>query len=147
MSRIVVVGSINVDLTFRVERLPQPGETIPGRAFDIGHGGKGANQAVMAARLGAAVSVVVCVGTDLFGDHVLRNLEKEGIDVRHLRRDTSRSTGVAAIVVDDAARNSILVVAGANGTLTADDTRVAARAIQSADVLLCQLEVPLDATI
>lgn len=145
--RICVVGSCNLDLTFRTARLPKPGETLAGQSMQMAFGGKGANQAVMAARLGAAVSIVGRVGADLFGDHVLRNLQKEGIDVLHLRRDPVHATGVACIVVDDDARNSILVVGGANGALTPDDARAAAAAIQSADVLLCQLEVPLETVI
>ncbi len=145
--RVCVVGSCNLDLTFRTARLPKSGETLAGQSMQLAFGGKGANQAVMAARLGAAVAMVGCVGTDLFGDHVLRHLQSEGIDVRHLRRATAHSTGVAAIVVDDAARNSILVVPGANGALTPDDARAAASAIQGADVLLCQLEVPVETTI
>jgi ribokinase len=145
--RVCVVGSCNLDLTFRTARLPKPGETLAGQSFRLAFGGKGANQAVMAARLGAAVSVVGCVGDDLFGEHVVRNLRNEGIDVRHVRRHAERATGVAAIVVDDAARNSILVVAGANGALTRDDVRAAAATIQSADVLLCQLEVPAATTV
>jgi ribokinase len=144
--RVCVVGSCNLDLTFRTARLPKPGETLAGKAVQIAFGGKGANQAVMAARLGAAVSVVGCVGADLFGEHVVANLRKEGIDVRHVRRHATEPTGVAAIIVDDAARNSILVVPGANGALTPDDARAAASAIQSADVLLCQLEVPVATT-
>jgi ribokinase len=144
--RVCVVGSCNLDLTFRTARLPKPGETLAGKAVQIAFGGKGANQAVMAARLGAAVSLVGCVGADLFGEHVVANLRKEGIDVLHVRRHGTEPTGVAAIVVDDAARNSILVVPGANGALTPDDARAAASAIQSADVLLCQLEVPATTT-
>ena len=142
--RICVLGSCNLDLTCRTARLPKAGETLAGKSFQLAFGGKGANQAVMAARLGAQVSLVSCVGNDLFGDHALRNLLAEGIDVRHIRRDAGQPTGIAAIVVDDAARNSILVVAGANGALTPDDARGAAAAIQGADVLLCQLEVPVE---
>jgi ribokinase len=98
----------------------------------------------MAARLGGAVTLVGCVGRDPFGDQILDNFRTEGIDTRHIRRDAEQPTGTAAILVDDAARNCILVVAGANGALTPDDARAAAAAIQSADVLLCQLEVPLE---
>src|SRR5205823_3546212 len=102
--RVCVVGSCNLDLTFRTARLPKTGETLAGQSVQLAFGGKGANQAVMAARLGAVVTIVGCVGTDLFGDHVLRNLQNEGIDVRHVRRAAGHATGVAAIVVDDAAR-------------------------------------------
>lgn len=144
---ICVVGSSNVDLTFRTPRLPAPGETLAGRSFHLGHGGKGANQAVMAARLGARVTIVSRVGGDVFGDSMVRSYQEQGIDTTHVRRDGEHPTGVAAIVVDDAARNCILVVPGANGALTPADVQEAAAAIASAVVLLCQLEVPLDSVL
>src|SRR4051812_41426712 len=111
MPRVVVVGSINVDLTFRVERLPQPGETLGGRAFEIGHGGKGANQAVMAARLGAEVVLLGAVGDDAFGAQSLENLRREGVDTSHVLSRPG-PTGAAAILVDDGAENAIVVVPG-----------------------------------
>src|SRR5205823_6403547 len=100
---LCVVGSSNIDLTFRTARLPRPGETLAGQAFHLGFGGKGANQAVMAARLGARVSMVSCVGNDVFGEQTLRNYRVYGIDTTHVRSDPERPTGVASIVVDDAA--------------------------------------------
>jgi ribokinase len=112
----------------------------------LGFGGKGANQAVAAARLGARVAMVSKVGRDVFGDDTLRNYRAEGIDTTHVSVDAERTTGVASIVVDDAAQNSILVVAGANERLSAEDVRAAAPAIQAAAVLLCQLEVPVETT-
>jgi len=145
-ARICVLGSCNLDLTFRTSHLPKAGETLAGRSFQLAFGGKGANQAVMAARLGAAVSMVGRVGEDLFGESAIHNLQEMGVDVRHVRRTPGHSTGVAAIVVDGQARNSILVVAGANGALTPDDARAAASAIQTADLLMCQLEVPVATT-
>jgi ribokinase len=146
MARVCVVGSSNIDLTFRAARLPRPGETLPGHGFQLGFGGKGANQAVMAARLGAQVRMVSRVGRDVFGEQTLAHYRAEGIDTSHVRADAERPTGVASIVVDDAARNCILVVAGANGALSPDDVRAAAEAIRGADVLLCQLEVPVETT-
>jgi ribokinase len=146
MARVCVVGSSNIDLTFRAARLPRPGETLPGRDFQLGFGGKGANQAVMAARLGAQVHMVSRVGRDVFGEQTLAHYRAEGIDTTHVRADTERPTGVASIVVDDEARNCILVVAGANGALSVEDVRAAAEAIRTADVLLCQLEVPVETT-
>src|SRR6516165_7849890 len=143
--RICVVGSTNIDLTFRTPRLPAPGETLAGRAFHLGYGGKGANQAVMAARLGARVTMVGKVGRDVFGEGALRNYREQGIDTTHVLVDDGRPTGVASIVVDDAARNCILVVPGANLGLTPQDVRAAADAIWGAGVLLCQLEVPIEA--
>jgi ribokinase len=144
--RICVVGSANIDLTFRTARLPRPGETLAGQAFHLGYGGKGANQAVTAARLGARATLVGKVGRDVFGDQTAAHYRAEGIDTTHLLVDAERSSGVAAIVVDDEARNCILVVAGANDGLTPADVRTAAAAITSADVVLCQLEVPVATT-
>jgi ribokinase len=141
---ICVVGSTNIDLTFRTARLPRPGETLAGRGFQLGHGGKGSNQAVMAARLGARVTMVGKVGNDVFGEGALRNFREQGIDTTHVLTDPERPTGVASIVVDDAARNCIIVVPGANLGLTPQDVRAAAGAIRGARVLLCQLEVPLE---
>jgi ribokinase len=145
MSRICVVGSLNTDLTFRTSRLPNPGETLRATALHVGHGGKGANQAVMAARLGAQVALVGRVGRDAFGDAMLRHITREGIDAIYIKEDVKEPSGTAAIVVDDAARNCILVVPGANGTLTPQDVRDAESAIRPARVLLCQLEVPINA--
>jgi ribokinase len=141
-----VVGSANIDLTFRTPRLPVPGETLAGDDFHLGFGGKGANQAVMAARLGADVTFVGCVGHDPFGEQTLTHLRQEGIDTRHVRTSPDRPSGVAAIVVDARAQNCILLVPGANAALSPADVCAAGGAIGSAAVLLCQLEVPLDAT-
>lgn len=143
--RVCVVGSTNIDLTFRTPRLPVAGETLAGRSFHLGHGGKGANQAVMAARLGAEVAFVSRVGRDPFGEEALTNLRAQGIDPRFVGRDGERATGVASITVDDLARNCILVVPGANLGLSAQDVRDAADAIRSADAVACQLEVPMEA--
>jgi ribokinase len=144
--RICVVGSSNIDLIFRTPRLPRPGETLAGHAFRLDFGGKGANQAVMAARLGAQVRMVSRVGRDVFGEQTLAHYRAEGIDTTHVRADADRPSGVASIVVDDEARNCILIVAGANGALSPEDVRAAAEAIRTADVLLCQLEVPVETT-
>jgi ribokinase len=145
--RICVVGSANVDLTFRTPRLPRPGETLAGHAFHLGFGGKGANQAVMAARLGARVHLVARLGNDFFGQESLRHYRAQGLDTTHVHVDGERPTGVAGIVVDDEAQNCILVVSGANGGLSAREVQAATAAIQAAQVLLCQLEIPLDATL
>jgi ribokinase len=144
LPRICVVGSANIDLTFRAGRLPRPGETLAAHSLVTGYGGKGANQAVMAARMGAAVTMVGRVGRDVFGAGLRDALNSEGIDTTYLSVDSSRSTGAAAIFVDDGARNSILVVGGANAGLGVGDVEAAAAAIQTADVLLCQLEVPVE---
>src|SRR5262245_55570404 len=146
-ARICVVGSSNIDLTFRAPRLPRPGETLAGRSCQLGFGGKGANQAVMAARLGAQVTMVTKVGRDVFGEQTLRNYRDQGIDTTHISIDAQRPTGTAVIVVDDDARNCIVVVPGANFGLSPDDVSRAAAAIAAADLLLCQLEVPLQTTL
>ena len=145
--RICVVGSANVDLTFRTPRLPRPGETLAGRSFHLGMGGKGANQAVAAARLGAQVSFIACVGNDTFGHEAIRRYKNEGIDTTFVRTDENLPTGTAAILVDDAAGNCIVVVAGANASLSPADIRDASSAIQQAQIVLCQLETPLEATL
>ncbi|HEY7310112.1 MAG TPA: ribokinase [Gemmataceae bacterium] len=145
--RVCVVGSANIDLTFRTVRLPKPGETLIGQAFHLGFGGKGANQAVMAARLGAQVSMVARVGSDVFGEQTVQNYRQYGIDTAHVLRDAERPTGVASIVVEDSAQNCILIVAGANAGLSPADVRAARGVIESAGVLLCQLEVPIESTL
>ena len=133
-----MVGSANVDLVARCSRLPAPGETIGGAAFSRIPGGKGANQAVAAARLGASVTFVGRFGTD---DLVLRSLEADGVDVSGVRRDDGES-GVALILVDDDGDNVIVVAPGANGRLAPADV-----AIGDSDAVLCQLEIPLDAVV
>src|ERR1019366_10110409 len=138
--RIAVVGSANVDLTFRTSRLPTPGETLTGHSFHLGMGGKGANQAVAAVRLRAQVSFVACVGNDTFGHEATRRYQTEGIDTSFVRHDEQRPTGTAAIIVDDDAENCIVVVAGANAGLSPEDVSRASAAIQNAGALLCQLQ-------
>jgi ribokinase len=147
MVRVCVVGSSNMDLTFHVPRLPRRGETLAGSLFQFGCGGKGGNQAVMAARLGAQVSIVSCVGRDPFGEQLLRNYRNEGIDVTHIQADADRHTGTAAIIVDEQAQNCIIVVPGANANLSPDQVRAAASAIQRADVVVCQLEIPAESVL
>jgi ribokinase len=144
--RICVVGSANVDLTFRTPRLPRPGETMAARSFHVGMGGKGANQAVAAARLGADVCFAARVGADSFGQEALHCYAKDAIDTRFIQRDAKEPTGTAAIVVDDNAENSIVIASGANAALSVADVRTAAPAITASDLLLCQLETPIDAT-
>jgi ribokinase len=142
--RVCVVGSTNIDLTFRTERLPVAAETLAGQTFHFGHGGKGANQAVMAARLGAEVAFVSRVGRDVFGEQALANLRGQGIGTRFVSLDDARATGVAGIIVDDQARNCILVIPGANLGLSPQNVRDAADTIRAADAVICQLEVPLE---
>lgn len=145
--QICVVGSANVDLTFRTSRLPNAGETLAAQSLHIGMGGKGANQAVAAARLGADVTLVACVGDDAFGGEAIRRYQSEGLNTAFVWQDAKRPTGTAAIVVDDNAENCIVIVPGANAGLSAEDVRDAAAVIRQADAVLCQLETPLEATL
>lgn len=143
-----MVGSANTDLIARIERVPEPGETIMGTEFRIGFGGKGANQAVMAARLGAHVVAVVKLGRDQFGDSTVRNFEEQGIDISHVSLVDGVSSGVAPIMVEEeSGQNRIVVIPGANATLSPADVRAAAEDVRNCDVLICQLETPLAATV
>lgn len=144
-AHVVVVGSLNMDLVARAPRIPAPGETLLGGEFRTVPGGKGANQAVAAARLGARVSMVGRLGADDFATQLLANLEADGIDHSAVIQDASTTTGVALIVVADDGQNSIVVASGANMQVTPDDVDAAAETIAAADVLLLQLEIPLDA--
>jgi ribokinase len=127
--------------------LPQLGETLTAHGLHVAFGGKGANQAVTAARLGATTSFVARVGDDSFGQESLNQLRGDGLDTTFVHVDSKYPTGTAAIVVDDQAHNSILIVPGANAALSPSDVRAAAPVICKADVLLCQLEVPLETTL
>jgi ribokinase len=143
-ARVTVVGSLNMDLVARAPRIPQPGETIIGRDFRNVPGGKGANQAVAAARLGAEVSMVGRVGEDGFAEPLLENLAADGVDHTYVTRDGEAATGVALIVVDDAGENSIVVASGANARFSPADVEAAEGAVAKADVVLLQLESPLE---
>lgn len=142
MGRVMVLGSLNVDLVTRVERHPSPGETLLGEGLDRLAGGKGANQAVAAAAAGAEVLMVGCIGDDEGGAAYVNRLQDNGIDACRVRAVPGEASGHALIAVDDRGENSIIVIPGANGRL--DDTEVAAvDELQPGDVLLMQLEVPL----
>ena len=143
-AKIVVVGSFNMDLTTYMERLPRPGETVHGRRFVTGPGGKGSNQAVAAARLGADVTFVGRVGTDSFGDTAIQTWQTEGINTRYVVRDAENATGVAPIFVDDSGENCIVVALGANLAVSPADVDAASEAIAQADVLVVQLEIDLN---
>jgi ribokinase len=144
--RICVVGSVNMDLVVRSPRIPTPGETVMGRSFETFAGGKGANQAVAAQRLGGSVALLGCIGNESHGQQLAQLLHKEGIDLsRMLQRRDKTPTGVALIVVDDSGENTIVVAPGANATLTAKDIEDSRDVIESCDVLLMQLEVPIEA--
>ena len=142
-ARITIVGSLNMDLVIQSPHIPQPGETIIGSNFQTIPGGKGANQAVAAARLGGQVYMVGRVGEDAFADVLVDNLKSSGVDTGFVQRDSNSPTGVALIVVDDAGENIIVVASGANMQVTEADVAAAEQEIASSDVLLLQLEVPL----
>lgn len=143
---ICVVGASNIDLLTKLPRLPRLGETLVGHSFHLGCGGKGANQAVMARKMGADVIMVTKLGRDMFGEYTLTNYRQQGIETTHILWDEERFSGVASIFVDDEGRNVIVIVPGANFGLTREDVSHAREVIQKADVVVCQLEVPLEAT-
>lgn len=144
MGRIIVVGSANTDMIIKGERLPKPGETVLGGNYFTAAGGKGANQAVAAARLRSDVTFVTRLGRDWLGDQALANYRAEKINCDYITRDDNAPSGVALIMVDAKGENLIDVAPGANSTLLPQHIEAAAPLIQKADVLLVQLEIPLD---
>ena len=141
---IVVVGSSNIDLPTFTNRIPSPGETIFGHSFQLGFGGKGANQAVAARLCGADVSMLARLGDDLFAHPTLENFASHGIDTQHVLTTPGISSGVAPIFVDSSGQNSILVIKGANEKLSPADIENAASLLLHADLIVLQLEIPLD---
>ncbi|MBN1802930.1 MAG: ribokinase [Candidatus Lokiarchaeota archaeon] len=144
MRYVVVVGSSNVDMNIYSERLPKPGETVTGGTFKRFLGGKGANQAVAAARAGASTFFLGKVGTDLFGDEILKRLEQAQIDVKHVARSQTEATGIAFILVDKFGENMISVAPGANATLSKEQVLKSADLIEKARVVMTQMEIPLE---
>jgi len=144
MSRVLVAGSSNTDMIIRVPRIPRPGETILGGTFAVAGGGKGANQAVAAARAGGRVTFVARVGDDIFGERALAGFESDGLDTRFVLRTPGTASGVALINVDERGENSISVASGANALLSPDDIARARGALAEADTVLLQLESPLE---
>lgn len=146
MRKILVLGSSNTDMTVKTPVLPAPGETVLGGVFTMSAGGKGANQAVAAKRVGGDVSFICKVGKDVFGDNSLRHYEAEGIDVSGVLRSDMPS-GVALVTVDNDAENSIVVASGANLDFSDEDIKVSEPALKSCDILLMQLEIPVPAVL
>jgi ribokinase len=142
--RVAVIGSANIDLTTFAERFPKPGETIFGQRFDLGFGGKGANQAVAARLCGADVFMVARVGNDLFGPATIENFKKLGIDTTHVKQIEGLSSGVAPIFVEPNGQNRILVVKGANDALKPADVDAAADVLKACDCIVLQFEIPLE---
>jgi ribokinase len=141
--RIVVVGSANTDMIIRLKRIPRPGETILGGEFFTAAGGKGANQAVSAARAGGSVSFVARLGQDTLGDQAVAGYARDRIDIAHVVRDPKRPSGVGLIFLEQGGQNSIAVASGANDRLSPTDVRQAAGLFEGAGILLLQLEIPL----
>jgi ribokinase len=142
--RIVVIGSSNTDMVIELERIPRPGETVLGGRFSIAAGGKGANQAVAAARAGGEVTFVARVGRDIFGEKALAGFIEDGIDVKYVSRDPAAPSGVALIFVAKDGENSIAVAGGANGRLSPMEVKRAGAAIGRASAVVMQLESPLE---
>jgi ribokinase len=147
MSQLVVIGSSNTDMIVQVPRIPLPGETILGGQFQTAPGGKGANQAVAAARAGADVSLLACVGNDSFGREALAGFKTDGIDCEHVVIDPTAPSGVAQIFVAADGENSIGVASGANACLAPAHIERAASAIEASSTILLQLEIPLETVV
>ena len=143
IKRIVVIGSSNTDMVIRTKNLPRPGETVLGGTFFMNAGGKGANQAVACARLGVAVSFVCKTGNDVFGHQAYQLFDDEGIDPSYVFSDPKNPSGVALILVDDNAENSIAVASGSNSNLVTADIDNSLDAIENSEIVLMQLEIPI----
>ena len=144
--KILVIGSSNTDMTVKSEKMPAPGETVLGGEFIMGPGGKGANQAVAARRLGGDVCFICKVGRDIFGDNAVAGYDREGIDTSHVLR-SDKASGVALILVDKNAENSISVAPGANNDLTPEDIDSVTDVIKASDYLILQLEIPVESVL
>ncbi|MEJ6122192.1 ribokinase [Vibrio sp. 2-Bac 85] len=144
MRQLTVLGSVNADHVLRVGSFPRPGETLHGQGYSVIAGGKGANQAVAAARLGANVSFIACVGDDSFGLNIRQEFEKDGINIDAVMIEKDTPTGIAMIQVAATGENSICISAEANACLTPQRIAAHTRIIEQADMLLLQLEVPME---
>lgn len=142
-TKILIIGSSNTDMTVKTDKLPKPGETLLGGVFTLGAGGKGANQAVAARRLGGDVTLICKVGNDLFGQNSVKHYQEEGLDVSNVLI-SDKPSGVALITVDADAENSIVVAPGANMDFTDEDVKKISKAVKECGILLLQLEIPID---
>lgn len=147
MSKIIVIGSSNTDMVVKTNKFPMPGETVMGGEFYMFSGGKGANQAVAAARMGGDVTFICKIGDDIFGQRSVEEFEKEGINTRYIEKDFEKASGTALILVNDNGENEIVVASGANERLAASDIEAAEKAFVEADVVLLQLEIPVDSVL
>ena len=143
-NKIVVIGSSNTDMVIQSAHLPKPGETVLGGSFSMNPGGKGANQANVAAKLGGDITFIAKVGDDLFGNQAIANFNKVGIDTQFISKDPNNSSGIALINVDDKGENSIAVALGANATLSKEDIDNASDSLEQSKYVLTQLETPIE---
>lgn len=146
MNKICILGSINMDMVVSVDKMPLVGETIFSENFKLAHGGKGANQAVASQRLGSEVYMISKVGKDAYGLQILNSLEKENINIANIFKDDVNPTGTAIITVNSEGNNSIIVVAGANMTLSLDEIGKCKDVITSSDIIVAQFETPIEVT-
>lgn len=146
-NKIVVIGSTNTDMVIKTPHFPVPGETVLGDHFFMNPGGKGANQAVAAVRLGGGVAFIAKVGNDIFGEQSLQQFREEGLTTIHIFKDLENPSGIALITVDYKGENSIVVAPGSNGTLSFDDVQKAEQEIQNCRIVLMQLEIPLSTVV
>jgi ribokinase len=144
MKKIIVFGSINMDLVVQADRVPEGGETITGIDFQTIPGGKGANQAVAIARMGGEVEMIGRVGNDSFGDDLIRKIEENRIQIEHIKKEDNISTGIAMIVVEKSGQNRIIIIPGANGGVSNEDVDQADELFKNCDFLVMQLEIPLE---
>ncbi len=141
--KILVIGSANTDMVIKTKHFPLPGETVLGGRFMMNPGGKGANQAIAAARLGGQITFITKIGQDIFGRQALQQFLKEGVDANYVISDPDNPSGVALITVDEKGENTIVVAQGSNGTLNPEDVAKAETVFREADIILMQLEIPL----
>lgn len=147
MNKVCIIGSINMDMIVSVDEMPQVGETIISENFKLAHGGKGANQAVAAKRMGNEVHMISKIGRDAYGAEMLKSLKNEGIDVSRIFQDKSKPTGTAIITVNKAGDNSIMVIPGANMAIDLYEIEVCRQTIVNSDIVIAQFETTLEATI
>lgn len=147
MSKVVVIGSSNTDMVVKAKKFPTPGETVLGGEFFMFSGGKGANQAVAAARMGADVTFVCKTGRDIFGQRSVEEFMREGIITTYIETDSQKASGTALIIVDENGENEIVVASGANDALSVENVEACSEAIADADVVLMQLEIPLETVV
>ena len=145
MSRVLVVGSLNMDITVTVDSFPKLGETIPGKTLNFSCGGKGANQAISIAKLGNEVTLLGCVGQDNSGDTLINNLKESNVDTNHIFKTPSQPTGTAVIGVDNSGDNCIIIIAGANHCCDVEFIKNNDELIKQCDYILLQMEIPLSA--